>query len=59
VPQASHINDPSHWRERAKQMRAMAEDVNDGEAKETMLRVAKEYDRLAERADIRSSGEKT
>lgn len=56
VSQASHINDPAHWRERAKQMRAMAEDVRETEAKEAMLRVAKEYDRLAERADIRSGG---
>jgi hypothetical protein len=56
VSQASHINDPAHWRERAKQMRAMADDVPDVEAKEAMLRVAKEYDRLAERADTRSGG---
>lgn len=56
MSQASHINDPAHWRERAKQMRAMAEDVRETEAKEAMLRVAKEYDRLAERADIRSGG---
>lgn len=56
MSQASHINDPAHWRERAKQMRAMADDVPDVEAKEAMLRVAKEYDRLAERADTRSGG---
>jgi hypothetical protein len=50
LPQASHINDPAHWRERAKQMRQMAEGATD--------RVATEYDHLAERADDPSNGQK-
>ena len=58
MSQASHINDPPYWRERARHMRSMAEGATDTEARETMLRVAKEYDRLAERAELRSSGEK-
>ncbi len=54
----SHINDPEHWRQRAQDMRKLAQDVNDGAAKQTMLRIAADYDRLAERASLRSDGGK-
>jgi hypothetical protein len=50
MPQAHYINDSGHWRDSAEEMRALAEDVADEEARETMLRLAKDYDRLAERA---------
>ena len=53
---ASFINDPEHWRQRAEQMRALAEDVQDDQAKKTMLRIAKDYDRLAVRAEQRAKG---
>jgi hypothetical protein len=56
MPQAHYINDPGHWRDRAEEMRALAQGVSDGPAKETMLRLAKDYDRLAERAEQRSDG---
>jgi hypothetical protein len=56
MPQAHYINDPGHWRDRADEMRALAQDVKDEQARETMLRLAKDYDRLAERADKRSDG---
>jgi hypothetical protein len=39
-------------------MRALAEAATDAAAKEAMLRVAREYDRLAERADLRAGGER-
>jgi hypothetical protein len=52
----SHFNDPAHWRERAADMRKLAEGVNDSGAKETMLRIAADYNRLAERADLRMGG---
>jgi rubrerythrin len=41
---------------RVAQMRALAEDVQDEQAKETMLRIAKDYDRLAKRAEERARG---
>jgi len=53
---ASHINDPKHWRDRAEAMRALAEETADANARETMLRVAADYEKLAERAARRASG---
>ena len=43
----SHINDPKHWRYRAEEARAMAESMTDPEAKQSMLNVAADYERLA------------
>jgi hypothetical protein len=53
---ASFINDPEHWRQRAEEARRLAEQINDPAAKETMLRVAADYDRLATRAEERAKG---
>lgn len=52
----SHINDPKHWRYRAEEARAMAESMTDPEAKQLMLNVAADYERLAKRAEDRSGG---
>ena len=50
------INDPKHWRERAKEARAIADEMNEREAKQTMLGIARDYVRLAERAEARAKG---
>jgi hypothetical protein len=42
------INDPKHWLDRAKEARALAEQMNDPEAKRTMLKNADDYERLAQ-----------
>ena len=52
----SHINDPKHWRYRAEEARAMAESMTDPEAKQSMLNVAAEYEKLAKRAEDRAGG---
>jgi hypothetical protein len=44
------INDPKHWHERAKEMRALAENAGDEESKQAMLRIAQDYETLAQRA---------
>jgi hypothetical protein len=44
-------NDPTHWRERAAQMRTLADMSKDEETKNLMLKLASDYDKLADRAD--------
>ena len=51
----SHINDPDHWREHAAEMRKLASNIQDRTVKENMLRIAAEYEKLAERAVLRRS----
>jgi hypothetical protein len=46
--------DPQRWRDRAEKARLLAQDMKDPEAREAMLRVAKDYDHLAERAEQRA-----
>ena len=53
---ASFINDPAHWRQRAEEARTIAEQMSDLNSKDAMLRIAKDYERLAERAEHRGKG---
>jgi len=50
------INDPNHWLDRAKEPRALAEQMDDPETKRTMLKNADDYERLAKRAEDRAEG---
>jgi hypothetical protein len=56
---SSLYNDPRHWRQRAQQMRFVATGITDPKSKKIMLEIADSYDRLAERAEIRTDGDKT
>jgi hypothetical protein len=47
------LNDPEHWRRRAKEARAIAEMLTDAGARKLMLGVADDYDKLAQRAEER------
>jgi hypothetical protein len=51
---ASYINDPDHWRKRAGEMSALASEIEEQEARAVMLRLAADYDKLAERATQRA-----
>jgi len=50
----SVLDDPEHWRARAEEARSVAEQLSDPESKRTMLRIADDYERLAEHADLRA-----
>jgi hypothetical protein len=52
----SHIDDPAHWRNRAKVMRQLAIQITRLDDKRKMLAMAESYDRLAERAEDRAKG---
>jgi hypothetical protein len=47
------INDAQHWRERAKEARAMSDKIVDPVAKAAMLKIAESYDEIAVRAEAR------
>jgi hypothetical protein len=50
------INEPEHWLARAEEARMLANQMNDAEAKVAMLRIAEDYERLAQRAEGRALG---
>ena len=47
------INDPKHWRERAEEPRTVADELTDPDSKRAILRIAKDYEELARRAEQR------
>ena len=47
------IDDPEHWRQRAKESRALAGQLDDPTAKQTLLEIAQSYEELAELAEKR------
>ena len=53
MPHVPHFNDPQHWRERAEESRALAEQMQDEVSRTMMLKIADDYDKLAVRAAIR------
>ena len=46
-------NDPDHWRSRAEEARATADQMHDLESRRVMLGIAEGYDELAARAQRR------
>ena len=50
-----NINDPKHWRDRAAEMRALADTMKDADTIGIMNRLADDYDKLADRAAQRQA----
>jgi hypothetical protein len=50
------FEDPKHWRDRAEEVRLIAQDMKDEQSKATMLRIADDYERLARKAEERAKG---
>jgi hypothetical protein len=47
------LNDVRHWQDRAEEIRAVAGQMNDADAKRTMLGIAEGYDHMARLAEGR------
>jgi hypothetical protein len=45
---------PKHWRDRAEEARLLAYEMKDAQSREAVLRIAEEYEFLAERAQQRA-----
>jgi hypothetical protein len=52
----SHISDPNHWHDRAAVMRTLSETMTNVETRAIMLRLADDYDKLADRTTRRAGG---
>jgi hypothetical protein len=48
------FDDPEHWRGRAEEARTLGEQLTDAVSRRTLLRIAEEYDLLAEHAQRRA-----
>jgi hypothetical protein len=57
MPIKSLYDDPDHWRKRGAAMRTIADGVAHSETRAILLRLAHDYDKLAERAEIRAGGD--
>ena len=49
------LNDAKHWRDRAAEMRVLSDEMKDLEVRSLILRLANDYDKLADRAEDRAA----
>jgi hypothetical protein len=53
MPPPTSLNDPAHWRQRAQEMRSIADLLEDPAAKAAMLDIAQRYEQIAAIAEER------
>jgi hypothetical protein len=58
MPPSLALN-PEHWRERGEEIRVLREDMKDPRTRAMMLKIAEDYERLAECFEIPTDGDKT
>jgi hypothetical protein len=49
------LNVAKHWRDRAAEMRVLLDEIKDPQAQRIMLKLANDYDKLADRAEDRGT----
>jgi len=49
------LNDAKHWRDRAAEMRVLSDEIKDPQAQRMMLKLANDYDKLADGAEDRTA----
>jgi hypothetical protein len=54
-----NIYDARHWRDRAAEMRVLSGEMKDLETQSIMVKLANDYDKLADRAEDRAARDKT
>ena len=59
MPVALHLSDPDYGRQRAEESRALAMQIDDKAAKQTMLWIADDCDNLAARASAHLNDDRT
>ena len=53
-----NFDNPKHWRQRAEEARALAEQMSDAASREMMLGISKDYERLAVMTEQRAQEER-
>jgi hypothetical protein len=54
----SHLYDSRHWRDKAAEMRILSTMMDHIETQAIMVRLADDYDKLADRTEQRSNGKR-
>ena len=54
MPASFSVDDPAHWRERAREARTLADEMKDEVSRQMMLEIAAGYQRLAKHAEERA-----
>jgi len=47
------LDDPKHWRDRAEEVRSLADQMSDPQTRRMLVSVADDYEKLAKRAEQR------